>query len=115
MENIIAMQQKTRYGAIEKKHVKIVLTGNFNINSNIPFEVYRQAIKYKVNGHIKFQEHGKSEIVVEAGSKAVEIYIQWLISFIQNREIHFNLHWSNSILNYKEFRIIHLKHEQLNT
>ncbi len=108
------MQQKTRYGAIEKKHVKIVLTGNFNINSNIPFEVYRQAIKYKVNGYIKFQEHGKSEIVVEAENKVVEIFVYWLILFVKKLGIHVNLNWSDSIINYNEFRIIRLKHEQLN-
>ena len=101
------MNINTQLKPITKNQVKIVLTGNFNIKSNIPFEVYRKAIKYEVNGYIKFQEKNKSEIVVEAESKAVEIFIQWLISFLQNREIHVNLHWSDSILNYKDFRIIH--------
>ncbi len=101
------MKKITKHKPITKNHAKIVLTGNFNIKSNIPFEVYRQAVKCDVHGYIKFQEEDKSEIVVEAESKAVETFIHWLILFIQNRRIHVNLYWSDSILNYKEFRIIH--------
>ena len=101
------MNINTQLKPITKNQVKIVLTGNFNIKSNIPFEVYRQAIKYEVNGYIKFQEEDKSEIVVEAESKAVEVFINWLISFLKITGIHVNLHWSDSISNYNEFRIIH--------
>lgn len=101
------MNKITKHKPIAKTHAKIVFSGNFNINSNIPFEVYRQAIKNDVAGYIKFREEDKSEIVVEAERKAVETYIHWLISFIQNRGIHVTLHWSDSILNFKEFRIIH--------
>ncbi|OQX77443.1 MAG: hypothetical protein B6D64_08240 [Bacteroidetes bacterium 4484_276] len=108
------MQRNTQHKPITKNQAKIVLTGNFNINSSIPFEVYRQAVKYDVTGHIKFQEHGKSEIVVEAENKTVEAFVHWLIIFVKKLGIHMNLNWSDSILNYNEFRIIHLKHEQLN-
>ena len=98
---------KSKKQSIQKNHAEIILTGNFKIKNNFPFEVYRQAVENNVNGYIKFQDTEKSEIVVEAESKAVEIFIQWLISFIQNRGIHVNIHWSDSILKYKEFRIIH--------
>jgi len=109
MQNIITKQRKTQHKPLAKNHAEIILTGNFNMNSNIPFEVYRQAVENNVNGYIKFKENDKTEIVVEAESKDVEIFIQWLISFIQNRGIHVNIHWSDPILNYKEFRIIHRK------
>ncbi len=105
------MNKITQHKPIAKSHAKIVLTGNCNIKGNIPFEVYRQAVKYNITGYIKFRKEDKSEIVVEAERKAVEFFINWLISFVKDQGIQFNLHWSDSILNYKEFRIIHQKYE----
>ena len=35
-------------------------------------------------------------------------------TFVKIPGVHISLHWTGQILNYNEFRIIHLKHEQLN-
>ena len=107
MQNIITKQRKTKHKPLAKNHAEIILTGNFNIKNNLPFEVYRQAVKYNVNGYIKFQDTEKSEIVVEAESKDVETFIHWLIPFVKEAGVNMNIHWADSLVNYKEFRIIH--------
>ena len=101
------MHKKPQNRPVAKNHAKIVLTGNFNIKSNIPFEVYRQAIKCDVTGYIKFQENDKSEIVAEAESKAIETFVHWLLLFVQMPGISMNVNWSDTLSNYNEFRIIH--------
>ena len=98
---------KSKKQSIQKNHAEIILTGNFNIKNNLPFEVYRQAVEHHVSGYIKFLDHAKSEIVVEAESKDVETFIHWLIPFVKEAGVNMNLNWADSLVNYKEFRIIH--------